>query len=60
MNLTRLVDEGERYGIPILAVTAVGREMSRDSRYLGLSCRIAAKNLEITLLRLIIAMTLTQ
>lgn len=43
MNLARLVDEGERYGIPILAVTAVGREMSRDSRYLGLSCRIAAE-----------------
>jgi putative autoinducer-2 (AI-2) aldolase len=36
-NLARLVDEGERYGIPILAVTAVGREMARDSRYLGLS-----------------------
>jgi 3-hydroxy-5-phosphonooxypentane-2,4-dione thiolase len=43
MNLARLVDEGERYGIPILAVTAVGKEMSRDSRYLGLSCRIAAE-----------------
>jgi putative autoinducer-2 (AI-2) aldolase len=42
-NLARLVDEGERYGIPILAVTAVGREMSRDSKYLGLSCRIAAE-----------------
>jgi 3-hydroxy-5-phosphonooxypentane-2,4-dione thiolase len=42
-NLARLVDEGERYGIPILAVTAVGREMARDSRYLGLSCRIAAE-----------------
>jgi putative autoinducer-2 (AI-2) aldolase len=43
MNLARLVDEGEKYGIPILAVTAVGREMSRDSRYLGLACRIAAE-----------------
>lgn len=43
MNLAKLVDEGEKYGIPILAVTAVGREMSRDSRYLGLSCRIAAE-----------------
>src|ERR687889_182442 len=42
-NLSNLVDEGERYGIPILAVTAVGKEMARDARYLGLSCRIAAE-----------------
>lgn len=42
-NLARLVDEGEKYGIPILAVTAVGKDMSRDSRYLGLACRIAAE-----------------
>jgi len=42
-NLSKLVDEGEKYGIPILAVTAVGKEMARDSRYLGLSCRIAAE-----------------
>ncbi len=43
LNLGRLVDEGERYGIPVLAVTAVGRDMERDARYLGLSCRIAAE-----------------
>lgn len=43
MNLARLVDEGEKYGIPVLAVTAVGKEMARDSRYLGLACRIAAE-----------------
>jgi len=43
LNLTKLVDQGERYGIPVLAVTAVGREMTRDSRYLGLCCRIAAE-----------------
>jgi 3-hydroxy-5-phosphonooxypentane-2,4-dione thiolase len=43
VNLARLVDEGERYGIPVLAVTAVGKEMARDARYLGLSCRIAAE-----------------
>lgn len=43
MNLSRLVDEGERYGIPVLAVTAVGKEMGRDARYLGLCCRIAAE-----------------
>jgi putative autoinducer-2 (AI-2) aldolase len=42
-NLASLVDEGERYGMPVLAVTAVGREMARDARYLGLACRIAAE-----------------
>jgi putative autoinducer-2 (AI-2) aldolase len=43
LNLSRLVNEGERYGMPVLAVTAVGREMARDARYLGLACRIAAE-----------------
>ena len=44
LNLARLVDEGERYGIPVMAVTAVGRELEkRDDRYLSLSCRIAAE-----------------
>jgi 3-hydroxy-5-phosphonooxypentane-2,4-dione thiolase len=42
-NLSRLVNEGEKYGIPVLAVTAVGKELARDSRYLGLACRIAAE-----------------
>ena len=42
-NLASLVDSGERYGIPILAVTAVGKEMVRDARYLGLACRIAGE-----------------
>jgi putative autoinducer-2 (AI-2) aldolase len=42
-NLGELVNEGERYGIPVLAVTAVGREMVRDARYLALACRIAAE-----------------
>ncbi|HKU82735.1 MAG TPA: 3-hydroxy-5-phosphonooxypentane-2,4-dione thiolase [Candidatus Nitrosocosmicus sp.] len=42
-NLSKLVNEGEKYGIPVLAVTAVGKEMARDSRYLGLACRIAAE-----------------
>jgi putative autoinducer-2 (AI-2) aldolase len=37
------VDNGERYGIPILAVTAVGKEMVRDARYLGLASRIAGE-----------------
>ena len=44
LNLARLVDEGERYGIPVMAVTAVGRELEkRDARYLALSSRIAAE-----------------
>ena len=43
LNLAELVNDGERYGIPVLAVTAVGREMERDARYLGLACRIAAE-----------------
>jgi len=43
VSLARLVDEGEKYGIPVLAVTAVGKEMARDARYLGLACRIAAE-----------------
>jgi putative autoinducer-2 (AI-2) aldolase len=42
-SLAKLVDEGERYGIPVLAVTAVGKEMARDARYLGLACRVAAE-----------------
>ncbi len=43
-NLGRLVNEGEEHGIPVLAVTAVGKELEkRDSRYLALSCRIAAE-----------------
>lgn len=42
-NLSRLVDLGETYGIPVLAVTAVGKEMTRDVRYLSLACRIAAE-----------------
>mgnify|MGYP001186588652 CR=1 FL=1 len=42
-NLGRLISEAERYGIPVLAITAVGRDMVRDSRYLGLACRIAAE-----------------
>jgi 3-hydroxy-5-phosphonooxypentane-2,4-dione thiolase len=42
-NLAKLVDEGERLGIPILAVTAVGKEMARDHRYLALACRIGAE-----------------
>jgi len=43
VSLAKLVDEGEKFGIPVLAVTAVGKDMARDVRYLGLSCRIAAE-----------------
>ena len=42
-NLGRLVNEAERFGMPVLAVTAVGKEMGRDARYLGLACRMAAE-----------------
>ncbi|WAC08257.1 MAG: 3-hydroxy-5-phosphonooxypentane-2,4-dione thiolase [Thermodesulfobacteriota bacterium] len=42
-NMTRLVDRGNRYGIPILAVTAVGKDMARDARYFRLACRICAE-----------------
>jgi putative autoinducer-2 (AI-2) aldolase len=43
MNLSRLVNWGQEYGIPTLAVTAVGREMVRDDRYLGMASRMAAE-----------------
>jgi putative autoinducer-2 (AI-2) aldolase len=43
LNLAKLVDLGEKYGIPVLAVTAVGKDITRDARYLGLCCRIAAE-----------------
>ena len=42
-NMTRLVDAGLRSGIPVLGVTAVGRELVRDARYLGLATRIIAE-----------------
>jgi putative autoinducer-2 (AI-2) aldolase len=42
-NMTRLVDAGYRYGIPVLGVTAVGKELVRDARYLGLATRMCAE-----------------
>jgi len=42
-NLTRLVDQGNRYGIAVLGVTAVGKDMVRDAKYLRLACRICAE-----------------
>ncbi|MBE7503254.1 MAG: 3-hydroxy-5-phosphonooxypentane-2,4-dione thiolase [Verrucomicrobiales bacterium] len=43
-NLVRTADLGARYGIPTLGVTAVGKELTRDARYLALACRICAEN----------------
>jgi len=44
LNLSDLVNECEDYGIPVMAVTAVGAELEkRDARYLALACRIAAE-----------------
>jgi putative autoinducer-2 (AI-2) aldolase len=42
-NMTRLVDMGMRYGMPVLGVTAVGTELVRDARYIGLATRILAE-----------------
>jgi len=43
-NLSELVNGCENYGIPVMAVTAVGKELDkRDARYLGLACRICAE-----------------
>jgi putative autoinducer-2 (AI-2) aldolase len=42
-NMTRLVDIGNRYGIPVLGVTAVGKEMVRDAKYMRLATRICAE-----------------
>ena len=42
--MSELVNQGQRYGMPVLAVTAVGKELEkRDARYLSLCCRIAAE-----------------
>ena len=43
INMTKMVDLGTRYGIPTLAVTAVGKEMARDARYFRLAVRICAE-----------------
>lgn len=42
-NMTRLVDRGLELGLPVLGVTAVGKELTRDARYLRLACRICAE-----------------
>jgi putative autoinducer-2 (AI-2) aldolase len=43
INMTKMVDIGTRYGIPTLAVTAVGKDMARDARYFRLATRICAE-----------------
>ncbi len=43
-NLVRAADYGYKYGIPTMGVTAVGKEMARDSKYFGLASRVAAEN----------------
>ena len=42
-NMTRLVDAGLRHGIPVMGVTAVGKQLTRDAKYLRLACRICAE-----------------
>jgi len=43
LGFTNMIDEAERYGIPVLAVTAVGKDMVRDARYMALASRMAAE-----------------
>ena len=43
LGMTQYIDEAERYGIPVLAVTAVGKDMAKDQRYLCLASRMAAE-----------------
>ena len=42
-NVVKLIDTGNRYGIPTMAVTGVGKDMARVARYFGLATRIAAE-----------------
>lgn len=43
VNMTRLVDAGLRYGIPTMAVTAVGRDLERNAKYFRLATRMVAE-----------------
>jgi putative autoinducer-2 (AI-2) aldolase len=43
IGMTEYIDAAERYGIPVLAVTAVGKDMAKDARYLSLASRMAAE-----------------
>lgn len=44
LDFARLADKAERYGLIAMAVTAVGKELGKDARYLALACRIAAEH----------------
>lgn len=43
-NFSRLVDIGNKYSIPVMGVTAVGKDMARDARYFSLASRVCAEN----------------
>jgi len=43
INMTKMVNKGMRYGIPTMAVTAVGKNMVRDAKYFRLATRICAE-----------------
>ena len=43
LGFTQVIDEANRYGIPVLAVTAVGRGLGKDAKYLSLASRMAAE-----------------
>lgn len=43
-NFSRLVDIGNKYSIPVMGVTAVGKDMARDSRYFSMAARVCAEN----------------
>ena len=42
-NMTKLVDQGLRVGMPVMGITAVGKNMKRDAQYFRLACRIVAE-----------------
>ena len=44
LNLSKMSEGARKNGLELLGITAVGKEMKRDSRYLGLATRIAAEH----------------
>jgi putative autoinducer-2 (AI-2) aldolase len=44
LDFSKLVDDCERYGLVAMAVTAVGKDMAKDAKYIGLACRMAAEH----------------
>ncbi len=43
-NLYKMADLGSKYNIPVMGVTAVGKDMARDARYFGMASRVCAEN----------------